>query len=705
MSLIRVGDPSFTSIPSAATTPPLAPAPPPGRPPAKWAVTLSPPAAGTHYLFKRGATFTGSLSLNGVAGTSGAGNRLVFGSYGTGNRPRISGVLDLSGTLSDKSRYLMIRDLNVGDTMQISFTEQVTIYNNEVSVVGRDNGIVCWEYTDYIAIVSNFVWGTKSNDGIVIHPKNWVTPVQEVGNHFWILDNDVIGNSSTEDLIDIATETTREDFKVVANRLQCTALSGYGTGGCEMGIQLGHDGVYYWVVGNTINGGATNNGIRIGTYQGANSQAHLQVSGNVVFNSFKHNVQINSEDVIFNHNTLLRSANNRAAINFLVDAANVALANNLVVVPAGIADFTFDSVSAGAAITSSNSNWFGNDSNALLEGKTLPVWRSTYGFDLASSTGDTPGVAIPNSTWDDPRTWKQSAFLDHFIPDTSWTGNSGANTPGAFDSVGNRLGYSIQAFPGYGLGWPGPDLVQSKLIDLGISYGGGTPTVANPTFNPVGGTYSSPQSVTLNSTTSGATIRFTLDGSTPSETVGTVYTAPITVSTTTTIKTVGYKTGETTSAVASATYTFIAPGTVVVSAGAGWTNTAMPAQTGTFTATFQATPSASPTNALIGLSSGSRTTFSGFACAVRFNTTGKIDARNGSAYPASTIPFASNKTYTFRLVVNVPARSYSVYVTPAGGSELRWAATTPSAPSRPPSPALTTGEPWSMPPPTVAQAP
>ena len=399
MSLIRVGDPSFTSIPSAATTPPLAPAPPPGRPPAKWAVTLSPPAAGTHYLFKRGATFTGSLSLNGVTGTSGAGNRLLFGSYGTGNRPRISGVLDLSGTLSDKSRYLMIRDLNVGDTMQISFTKQVTIYNNEVSVVGRDNGIVCWEYTDYIAIVSNFVWGTKSNDGIVIHPKNWVTPVQEVGNHFWILDNDVIGNSSTEDLIDIATETTREDFKVVANRLQCTAISGYGTGGCEMGIQFGHDGVYFWVVGNTIDGGATNNGIRIGTYQGTNGQAHLQVTGNVVFNSSKHNVQINANDITFNHNTLLRSASDRAAIHFLVDADNVVLANNLVVVPAGIADFTFEGAGAGAVITSSNFNWFGNDSSALLEGKSLPTWRSTYDFDLASSTGNAPGVVIPNSTW------------------------------------------------------------------------------------------------------------------------------------------------------------------------------------------------------------------------------------------------------------------------------------------------------------------
>jgi len=56
---------------------------------------------------------------------------------------------------------------------------------------------------------------------------------------------------------------------------------------------------------------------------------------------------------------------------------------------------------------------------------------------------------------------------------------------------------------------------------------------------------------------------------------------------------------------------------------------------------------------------------------VRFNTTGTIDARNGSAYAAVTnVPFLANTTYHFRLVINVAARTYSAYVTPPGGSEL-----------------------------------
>ena len=38
---------------------------------------------------------------------------------------------------------------------------------------------------------------------------------------------------------------------------------------------------------------------------------------------------------------------------------------------------------------------------------------------------------------------------------------------------------------------------------------------ATPTFTPAAGTYSSAQSVTISTTTGGATIRYTTDGSTP----------------------------------------------------------------------------------------------------------------------------------------------------------------------------------------------
>ncbi|MGA3008493.1 MAG: hypothetical protein ABSE59_11450, partial [Opitutaceae bacterium] len=61
----------------------------------------------------------------------------------------------------------------------------------------------------------------------------------------------------------------------------------------------------------------------------------------------------------------------------------------------------------------------------------------------------------------------------------------------------------------------------------------------------------------------------------------------------------------------------------------------------------------------------------GLACIARLNPSGDIDAYNGTAYAAaSTIPYSASGAYQFRLVVNVTAHTYSIYVTPPGGTEL-----------------------------------
>ena len=83
---------------------------------------------------------------------------------------------------------------------------------------------------------------------------------------------------------------------------------------------------------------------------------------------------------------------------------------------------------------------------------------------------------------------------------------------------------------------------------------GGSNAVATPTFSPPGGTYATAQSVTLATATAGASIRYTVDGSTPTAT-STLYTGPVTVSVTTTVKAIGVAAGLANSAVASATYT------------------------------------------------------------------------------------------------------------------------------------------------------
>jgi hypothetical protein len=193
-------------------------------------------------------------------------------------------------------------------------------------------------------------------------------------------------------------------------------------------------------------------------------------------------------------------------------------------------------------------------------------------------------------------------------------------------------------------------------------------TAAAPTFTPPAGTYTGTTNVTLATTSSGASIRYTTDGSNPTPSTGTIYVNPISVSTTQTLKAIAYGTGYTASSVSSAAYT-IDNGSSTVTSDQEFFNRALPAsQSGTFNIQFSATPST--TDATIGLCFGNQTAYSGLATIVRFNTAGRIDARNGSAYAAAnTITYTSGITYSFRLTVDVPTRRYSIYVTPAGGSE------------------------------------
>jgi hypothetical protein len=93
-------------------------------------------------------------------------------------------------------------------------------------------------------------------------------------------------------------------------------------------------------------------------------------------------------------------------------------------------------------------------------------------------------------------------------------------------------------------------------LDLFVKSDGGdppTPTVATPTFSPAAGTYSEAQTVAISCSTQGATIHYTLDGSDPSES-SPIYSSPLTISETTTIKAMAVKEDYNNSAIAEATY-------------------------------------------------------------------------------------------------------------------------------------------------------
>ncbi|MDR0207318.1 MAG: chitobiase/beta-hexosaminidase C-terminal domain-containing protein [Bacteroidales bacterium] len=90
------------------------------------------------------------------------------------------------------------------------------------------------------------------------------------------------------------------------------------------------------------------------------------------------------------------------------------------------------------------------------------------------------------------------------------------------------------------------------------SYGGSPNTVSTPAISPNGGSFFTSQTVTIFCATEGATTRYTTNGSEPTEN-STLYTDPITISTTTTLKAKAWKTGMTESATKTATFTFPAP--------------------------------------------------------------------------------------------------------------------------------------------------
>ena len=99
-------------------------------------------------------------------------------------------------------------------------------------------------------------------------------------------------------------------------------------------------------------------------------------------------------------------------------------------------------------------------------------------------------------------------------------------------------------------------------IDIFVKSSEVTPVVALPTFNPTGGDYTTTQNVSISCETEDAIIYYTTNGDNPTE-ESEVYSSPIEVSATTTIKAFAKKDGMLDSGIASSTYNIIE--TVMVS--------------------------------------------------------------------------------------------------------------------------------------------
>jgi len=86
-----------------------------------------------------------------------------------------------------------------------------------------------------------------------------------------------------------------------------------------------------------------------------------------------------------------------------------------------------------------------------------------------------------------------------------------------------------------------------------------------------------------------------------------------------------------------------------------------------FTATFDATPSTNTLDAFLGFFSPAPGPLSRF---IHFSSAGFIQAANGDVLIPSNVRYAAGQTYHFRLTENLPAATYSLFVTPPGAAEV-----------------------------------
>lgn len=186
-----------------------------------------------------------------------------------------------------------------------------------------------------------------------------------------------------------------------------------------------------------------------------------------------------------------------------------------------------------------------------------------------------------------------------------------------------------------------------------------------PTLSPVAGIFLTPAIVSMTSSDQPPyAIHYTLDTSTPTS-GSALYSVPIAIDVTKTVKAITIKSGLTDSSVTTGVYEIGS-----FTSGATWQSATFASQSGSFNASVTATPSAPGLDGVVGLGSvQTASDYSDLAMAIRFNTSGFIDVRNGDVYDSiSPYPYSTSVPYTFTISSDLSTHSYAVSVKPAGGS-------------------------------------
>ena len=183
-----------------------------------------------------------------------------------------------------------------------------------------------------------------------------------------------------------------------------------------------------------------------------------------------------------------------------------------------------------------------------IDGTGATSTAATYGFTVDTVS---PVVTITSSPASPSKANAPSFTFSSSKPSTTFKCSLSTGTP-VYSTCGSPQTYPAQADGSYTFSVQGTDLAGnvSAPASVPLTIDTVAPVV---TATPAGGSYPSGQSVSL-AASEPATIYYTTDGSLPT-TASTVYTGPISVTSSTTLKYIGVDTAGNTAAVATQTYT------------------------------------------------------------------------------------------------------------------------------------------------------
>lgn len=231
-----------------------------------------------------------------------------------------------------------------------------------------------------------------------------------------------------------------------------------------------------------------------------------------------------------------------------------------------------DGLTSGTSFSGDNISWTASQTATQWVGGSSLYYRwgsnsspATVTFTGTGLSGTITGIAVEGAS-NSSRTVNVSATVGGQAFGSSATWTSQTNTTLNFS--GSASGTIVITLDGT------TNSTGVRLKSITVTYSnGGTTTVAAPTITPsttgtVDDALETAQTISMSTTTSGASIYYTTDGTTPSATNGTEYTGPFTLSQSATVKAIAILNG-TSSSVTSQTYYIRVPVTFTFSPASG----------------------------------------------------------------------------------------------------------------------------------------